>query len=168
MFSLKFDISKVTEWSSRYDYMDDMDIIQIGQKVKEDGYFAQEDFLKICRWKSPRTQNHTRQNSEEYIRIITEVALSTSDERLRIEILTLLKGVDWPTASVLLHFGHTDRYPILDFRALWSLNSNVPRKGYNFDFWFEYVSYCRNLADKCEVDMRTLDQALWAYSKVNQ
>lgn len=33
----------------------------------------------------------------------TRVALSTPSERLRIEVLTLLDGVGWPTASVLLH-----------------------------------------------------------------
>lgn len=41
-------------------------------------------------------------------------------------ILTTINGVSWPMASVLLHFGHADRYPILDFRALWSLEVDTP------------------------------------------
>ena len=37
-----------------------------------------------------------------------------------------LSGVRWPTASVLLHFGHRDRYPILDYRALEALGVPSP------------------------------------------
>ena len=34
--------------------------------------------------------------------------LNEKEERLRIEILTLLDGVGWPTASVILHFYHKE------------------------------------------------------------
>ena len=89
------------------------------------------------------------------------------NERLRIEVLTLLKGVSWPMASVILHWCHTDRYPLIDFRALWSLGIDTPPR-YTFDFWWAYVETCRSLADESQVSMRELDRALWAYSKFNQ
>lgn len=79
----------------------------------------------------------------------------------------LLDGVSWPVASVLLHFGSCDRYPILDFRALWSLRIKVPKQ-YDFGFWWAYTLYCRSLADEHNVSMRTLDRALWQYSKEKQ
>ena len=104
---------------------------------------------------------------EEFIRDVTGTALSTNNERLRIEVLTLLSGVNWPTASVLLHFGHTEPYPILDFRALWSLGLQPPSQ-YNFEFWWAHTQFCRKLATRCKVSMRTLDQALWQFSKSNQ
>jgi hypothetical protein len=72
---------------------------------------------------------------------------------------------------VLLHFGHTDPYPILDFRALWSLGVDVPADAhgfYDFPLWWEYTKFCRDLADACGVPMRVLDRALWRYSKENQ
>jgi len=34
--------------------------------------------------------------------------------------------------------------------------------------WWNYTVYCRALASKAGVDMRTLDQALWQYSKEKQ
>jgi hypothetical protein len=74
----------------------------------------------------------------------------------------------WPTASVLLHFAHVERYPILDFRALWSLSILKPKGQYKFQFWWEYVQICRNIADKRGVEMRMLDRALWQYSNENQ
>lgn len=121
----------------------------------------------VARWKSPRSAHHIDGNGKEYVREVTAIALSTSCERLRIESLTLLDGVCWPTASVILHFFHRDRYPILDFRALWSVQAVEPNE-YTFNFWREYVQFCREKAEQGRVDMRTLDRALWKYSEINQ
>ena len=72
-----------------------------------------------------------------------------------------------PARSVVLHFFHNDPYPILDFRALWSISLDVPSQ-YDFDFWWNYVEYCRALSTESHLDMRQLDRALWQYSKENQ
>jgi hypothetical protein len=95
------------------------------------------------------------------------MAFSTFNERLRIEILMLLSGVSWPMASVILHWGHPEPYPILDFRALWSLGIPQPPV-YNFELWQKYTQTCRQLAQQIGVSIRTLDRALWQYSKENQ
>ena len=59
-------------------------------------------------------------------------------------------------------------YPILDFRALWSVTLEVPKQ-YGFSFWWPYVEYCRrDLVSSSDVRMRILDRALWQYSKENQ
>lgn len=80
-------------------------------------------------------------------------------------MLLALRGVQWPTASTVLHFGHRDRYPILEVRALESLGFTQKDASYEFDFWWDYVTTCRRLADEHKVDMRTLDRALWQWSK---
>ena len=59
------------------------------------------------------------------------------------------------------------RYPILDFRALWSVGVKAPLK-YSFDFWWRYTVFFRRLATRAGVRMRTLDKALWQYSKEHQ
>lgn len=82
--------------------------------------------------------------------------------------MTRLHGVGYPTASVLLHFVSPDLYPIIDYRALWSLGEEAPPRSYSFDFWWWYVDCCRSLAGEAGVTMRTLDRALWQYSKENQ
>ena len=70
-------------------------------------------------------------------------------------------------ASVILHFRFDNTYPILDFRALWSLGIEERNK-YDFELWWAYVLCCRKLARRAGVSMRTLDRALWQYSKENQ
>lgn len=79
-----------------------------------------------------------------------------------------LHGVSWPTASVVLHFWHNDPYPILDFRALWSLGFDKQPTYYTFDIWSKYTDFCRRLAKESEVSMRTADRALWQFSSENQ
>jgi hypothetical protein len=140
---------------------------ELAPVVRNRGYFTKPEFQVLCRWKTPRSKRLIESNSDEFIQAVTQTALSTPEERLRIEVLTLLRGVSWPTASVLLHFGHHDPYPILDFRALWSLGVNT-LPDYEFDFWWEYTQVCRQLAREANVSMRTLDRALWQYSKEKQ
>ena len=165
-FQLRFPIRELGYWAERYDY-DEKLIAPIVPTVRRRGFLTKQEFLAVCRWKTPRSQPRCRTNSPDLIREVTRCALSTSAERLRIEVLTILEGVGWPTASVILHFFHSDPYPILDFRALWSLKTHIPNV-YSFDFWRQYTGYCRNLSKRCGISMRTLDHALWQFSNENQ
>ena len=140
----------------------------IGREAGERGYFTKGELIVVCRWKTPRSQSRVASNEAAEIEELTRFALSTSSERARIGIMPLLHGVAWPTASVLLHFAHREPYPILDYRALWSLDTDKPPYDYTFPFWIEYVTFCRAVAKQAGRSMRTLDRALWQYSKENQ
>ena len=122
----------------------------------------------LCKWKSPRSAGNMLRNSTSYVKEITGYSLRSGDERTRIETLTLLDGVGWPTASAILHFYHADNYPILDFRALWSIGVDTPPSVYKYDFWQDYTDCCREISKRHKVSMRLLDKALWQYSKDNQ
>jgi hypothetical protein len=126
-----------------------------------------DEFLATYRWKTHRTIRHAQKYTDAEIADVTGVAFRQSDEKLRICLLRALDGVDWPVASTLLHVGASSDYPIIDFRALWSLNSAMPTY-VSFPFWWTYVSCCRRLAAQAGVSVRELDQALWAYSEANQ
>jgi hypothetical protein len=124
--------------------------------------------LKPGHWKTPRSQHKVASNSAEFIEAVTGTALSTGSEQLRIEVLTLLNGVSWSTASVILHFCHREPYPILDVRALWSLSVDAGKVTYNYELWWKYTQVYRELAKSTRLSMRELDRALWQYSKENQ
>jgi hypothetical protein len=168
IFSLRFDIELIPVWAKRYDVSYDTLILeQIVPKVKARKFYNREEFLAVCRWKAPRPRRTVEDNDGDYIQAVTHTALTTPNARLRIQVLTLMRGVSWPTASVLLHFGHAQPYPILDYRALWTLRREVPKR-YTFRFWQAYVAYCRELVQQAGVSMRTLNRALWQYAKENQ
>jgi hypothetical protein len=168
-FKLRFPSKHLLKWEECYRSEEGLEpILAIGPKIKKQGFYTKEQLQAFCYWKSRRSKSRVARNPADYVESITYVALSTRSERLRIEILRLLSGVDWPSASVLLHFGHSDPYPILDFRALWSLGIEKPKSMYNFDAWWEYTKYCRKLAKQAGMSMREIDRALWQYSKENQ
>lgn len=166
-FKLRFSPANIAHWASRYDYPGDEEIESLGRRIRSRGYLRRDEFLRLCHWKSPRTQPRCEENSAELVASVTRIAMREKNEELRIKVLTLLRGVSWPTASVILHFGSRQKYPILDFRALWSFGVQVP-PAYGFELWWEYVRFARSLARRHRVSMRTLDRALWQYSKENQ
>jgi hypothetical protein len=61
-------------------------------------------------------------------------------------------------------FAFPNDYPIIDERALESLGQEAPRY-YSLNFWTEYLDACRAIAKDVGVPIRTLDKALWQFSK---
>jgi len=165
---LRFCKSNINEISARYSYQNNEDLlISLKATILQRGHLLQKELYQVARWKSPRSAEHTKRNDPKFVEEITKFAFHTFNEQARIETLTLLKGVSWPTASVILHLFHVDPYPIVDYRALWSLSLEVPSP-YTFSFWWRYVEICRELSVQSQADMRTLDRALWQYSKESQ
>ncbi len=169
MFNPRFPLKEIPKWSARYSYegSDARFIAEVRPAVCMRGYLTPAEFRAICYWKTPRTQSRCRQNTAEEIRVLTQAAFATNDEALRMDLLRLLNGVEWPTASTLLHFCGKRPYPILDYRALWSLGYSRPPK-YTMLFWLNYLRYTRELARRTGHSIRVVDRALWQYSKERQ
>lgn len=165
---IKFPETLMTAWAEKYSYSrGEEPLISLRPTIRNKGYLSKSQLRLVAQWKSPRSAGHVEKNSEAFVKEITSFSLNTKDERARIEVLTLLDGVRWPSASVILHLFHEEPYPIVDYRALWSIGLPVPNQ-YSFIFWWPYVEYCRELAQRNSVSMRTLDRALWQFSKENQ
>lgn len=143
---------------------DDSAVERFVPSVRARGWLTKPEFRAVCRWKTPRTAPLVRRNTPSEIRDATAVALGAPDERARIGSLLLLRGVSWPTASVFLHFFHRDPYPVLDVRATWSLGLRAP-SAYSFEYWERYVHACRGLSRRLRLSMRTVDRALWQFSR---
>src|SRR5919202_3990182 len=160
-------LAEVSDWIDRFGQDDDPVLDVIAPAVRARGHFRRDEFLAAYRWKTHRTLRHAQKYSDQEIADVTGVAFRQADEKLRVCLLRVLDGVDWPVASTLLHVGCDPSYPILDFRAVWSLGSTVPAH-VSFEFWWAYVECCRALAAEAGVTVRELDRALWAYSEANQ
>ena len=167
-FRLCFPESRILQWADRYPSGDDSAIeTRVAPPARERGYLNKDEFLAICRWKSPRSGPSCKKNRESFVQEVTRLSLSASDEELKIRVLLLLSGVNWPTASVILHLCDRGCYPIVDYRALWSLGIQNP-PAYTFEFWAEYCDFVRAIADRTGHNMRTIDRAMWQYSKEKQ
>jgi hypothetical protein len=173
-FHLRFPITDISALAEAYwgDSTEAADIARerhieqvLAPQIQRQRYLTKEQFQYLCRWKSPRATSYAARNDEAFIHAVTHTALTTDHERLRIEVLTLLAGVQWPTASVILHFGCDNLYPILDVRALWSAGiDNADTIPHDFELWQAYTIFCRQTALAAGVTLRTLDRALWQHA----
>lgn len=163
-FALEFGPEQIPVLAARYSYPGEERIVQeVSPAVRERGYYTRSELIEVCAWKTQRSRSRVAANTSAEVIESTRLGLSADSERLRIWVLMALAGVRWPTASVLLHFGHRDRYPILDYRALEALGATG--HGYTIDFWLGYVEACRAIDDETRLGMRTIDRALWQWSK---
>lgn len=168
-FRLRFPLDEIAYWAGRYDPSPGEMTMEreLSPAVRARGYLTHDELAHLGRWKSPRVVPRLTANAPDYVEAVTAVALSTPNLPLRVDVLRLLYGVAWPMATVVLHWSHTAPYPILDYRALWSLGVD-PRPPYNYDLWRGYTDACRELAAGAGVSMRDLDRALWRYSWEHQ
>ncbi len=147
-------------------YVDDQDdklgVLLLAAKKR--GFMTKDDLVAVARWKWPggRTRQLVSENPEDDIKEITRASFSAHSERLRIGALLSLRGVQWPMASVILHFAFPDSYPILDIRAMNTVGGTT---NYNFEKWIEYVKLCVEKARQLGVTLRELDKALWTFDK---
>jgi hypothetical protein len=156
---------QILRFADRYDYGQDDDISRTMGAAAARGHMTREDLIVVAKWKwkGGRTRQLCGQNSEQDVEEITKVSFSTGSERLRIGALLALRGVQWPMASVILHFAFPTKYPILDVRAMKSVGGSTL---YTFEKWQEYLALCRQCSLEHGVSMRTLDKALWAFDKL--
>ena len=173
--SIRLRFSDIPDLLARYNNVhphEDDDLVSRRKRIQEEGRMRLEDLCAVCDWKAPRAAGHARKNRAQDVREITGLVFRARSERVRVEALQVLHGVSYPTGSVVLHFFHKDTYPILDFRALWSMGIPQPSQ-YTFEFWWKYVEASRAFFALARrhvpsLTMRELDRALWQYSKESQ
>jgi hypothetical protein len=171
----RLQIHEIPDFLARYNRDhdgEDDDLVARKEHILRERKMHLADLCAVCEWKAPRAAGHARKNSNTEVEEITALAFEARSERVRVEVLQTLHGVSYPTASVMLHFYHTDIYPILDFRALWSMRIAQPSQ-YTFDFWWRYVGECRKMFVRAqrrfpELTIREFDRALWQYSYERQ
>jgi hypothetical protein len=161
---LAFPVGELARHAARYSYDDDGPVLAIGRAARERGWYTEREFVDTCRWKTARSQPLIVQNTAAEVATATRTALADdAEERERIEALRSLSGVDWATASVLLHLALPDTYPIWDVRALQAFGIRG-RFAPSFKRWELYVGCYRQLVAKSGLDGRTVDKGLWQWS----
>ena len=155
---------QILEHAGHYVYDEDDVLGDRMEAAAQRGYMTRDDLIAVAKWKwrGGRTRQLCGQNTEAEVEEITAVSFAAGSERLRIGALLALRGVQWPMASVILHFAFPDRYPILDVRAMNTVGGSTL---YTFERWLEYLELCRATAKTHDITMRTLDKALWAFDK---
>jgi hypothetical protein len=162
--SLQFDIRDLPVYAAHFPSGGDNAVLAIGRAARQRGHYTKSEFRTACRWKTARSGPLVARNTASEVRRATRIALDDhSDDTERMRALRELRGVDWATASVLLHVADPDSYPILDVRALHALGIRR-RISYGYRLWLEYVAVYRELVARSGLDGRTVDRGLWQWS----
>jgi hypothetical protein len=171
-YALQFPIAQVPHLAGRYPD-DDTNILEAGRRIAN-GEYKGEHLATIFEWKTRgRGRSRIQRNTQDEIADALRLAVLAETERSALSVLTGLSGVDVPVASAILTAVNPTRFTILDFRALYSLGI-VKTAPYSAGFYLEYLGICRrvaadaSIATGSDIDLRTLDRALWQYSKENQ
>src|SRR5438876_5561921 len=142
--------------------------------VRRRGWFTRGEFLRMCRWKSPRALRRYAANPAATVRRVSRAVLAARSERRRLELLTRLKGVSVPTASAILTLIDPRRYGVIDIRA-WQLlfrMGAVRRRpggvGFRFADWEQYLSILRQHARALRVSVRRVELTLFEYHRKTQ
>ena len=162
-FVLHFDPEEIDVLAERYGYSQDDEALEAGTRIAA-GHYDRENLNVIVRWKSARRAALIDENSDlEIARSLRFATDSRTSERSAIESLTRLRGVGIPVASAILTLINPDKYTIIDYRALESLG--VTEWPDTVDYYLAYLAACRELAQRHNKSLRTLDRALWQWSK---
>jgi hypothetical protein len=135
--------------------------------VRRRGCFTRDEFLRMCRWKSPRARHLWSANGAARIRAVSHRVLATRDEQRRMELLTGLRGVGVPMASAILTLIDPRRYGVLDIRAwqllfaLRSVTANRRGQGFTIAQWLDYLAALRHHARRLRVSARTIEYTLF-------
>jgi hypothetical protein len=162
-FQLQFEPSHIEPLAVRYPVEDDHSALDAGVRIAK-GDYTRANLEIIFRWKTggrgvSRLDRNTALEIEEALRLAT----AAQTERTAVAVLCGLFGVNVPVASAVLTAINPERYTIIDFRALESLG--VTDYNATIDFYLSYLGGCRVLAERHSVSLRTLDRALWQWSK---
>ena len=135
--------------------------------VRARGAFTRAEFVRMCRWKSPRAVRLWRANSPARVGTVSRAVLATRSERRRMELLTGLRGVGVPMASAILTLIDPRRYGVLDIRAwqllfaIRSVTANRRGQGFTIDQWEQYLAALRLHARRLKVSARTVEYTLF-------
>ena len=145
------------------------DVIKIKCSVEDKGYLTKCELMEMTRWKDRFAPSNIKCNSPEHIKAVTRDAFGPGDDWEKLEKLMGynggLHGVGQSIASTILHLYDQERYPIFDRHALRSIRINKEEVEGDKKFWKEYVKLCQAKAKCHGVCMRTLDRALYKFSK---
>ncbi|HUC31702.1 MAG TPA: hypothetical protein VMR99_03405 [Candidatus Paceibacterota bacterium] len=166
-FELKFKPSLIPEIAARYSYsfQKEDDALKAGEQIRS-GEYTRTNLERIFEWKTKgRGRSRLLVNTDEEIADTLKLAMAAKTDRAAVAVLIGLSGVQVPVSSAILTAINPESFTIIDFRALEALG--VIQPSINIDFYLKYLNKCRSLAKENNVPLRTLDRALWQWSKEN-
>jgi len=140
------------------------------QEIRKPFFLTKEDFEEILEWKLGgqywRSEKIRKKNTGELIELITKTAFEITHEdkdfetELRINTLTLLKGVGIPVASSILALCVPEKYAVIDYRN-WEQLFGERKTSYTIKNYLDYLKEIKKLSEKFGFTCQEIDSAIW-------
>jgi hypothetical protein len=170
------DKNELLKWSKKYD----KDIgwlaqkeYELGAKFRKTKVLATADLAQVVEWKfNGQEDKKTRvleavakNDSAEVARISSQVFnFLGGDDAYRLNSLTMLNGVSPVLASVILAFFDPKQYGIFEVSVWKAAMGNVPPNLYTVTNYLKLLAALRKTAGKHNLDVRTVEKALFKKS----
>ncbi len=159
----------IHDWSGQYGVAHDDQLHGLMGRASLD----REAFQRIIDWKFPnqahrRTAAYRRRAEETDAALLDFSAASRQcgDDGAALRIILGVSGVGPALGSALLMVMNSQRWTVLDVRALASVRAvgypEVPDNPQNRATWLPYLEACRAIHQRTQLPLRTVDRALWA------
>ena len=135
------------------------------ERVRQRGYMTLGELKQTANWflPGPFLIGKVSKNTSEHVESATREAFAAASERERVRLLQCLDGVGWSMASAILHLAFPQcHYPIVSKYVTATIETSPVD---SFEGWFAVTEFLREKRSEYGVDIRKLDQALWAYSR---
>ena len=173
---LRFCESEIEYWAERYCLCQklssrkwEQDLIKRKDSIQKYEEMTLDELYDISYWKSRRQSKRVcDNNTEKTVNRVTKAAFTSDNDWDKLKKLMELDGISYARASAILHLYDAGCYPVIDVYAVWSVDKNdTVKNSYTKKFWCAYVPFCRELANRNKVDMRTVDRALMHYGYIH-
>ncbi len=146
---------------------------ELGAKFRKAKVLTLADLASVVEWKFKEEQEKrvrilelVARNDEATVSRLSSQALSipSCEDAYRMNCLTLLEGVSPVLASVILAFFDPHQYGILDVHVWKPVLGNPPPNLYQTLYYIKLLTALRKTAAKHNLDVRTIDKALYKKS----
>ncbi len=83
-FRLRFPIGDVQKWADAYRYEDDSEVIRIGKRAGERGWYTLKELRIVAEWKTDRSKSRVALNTEAAVVDATRLCGHLAFERLAV------------------------------------------------------------------------------------
>ena len=149
----------------------------VGKGIRGRGYLIPQDLLYITCWKAPRNVGSRgkaantafeciRRMGVEGIENVTKQAIQLAAKgkiEESIKKFSELHGVRTRVASAILTFYNPEKFGVMDKKA-WKTLYNEEKEDFEPEDYTRYLKDITELAKKCGLTPRQVDQALWHIS----
>jgi len=169
--------NEIIQWAAKHDekYYSGIKIEKdLGAKIRAKGELTKNELKELVTWKfeelkgrKKRVLNLIDKNDDNVLRKVSQCAFNIPSEydKIKIKLLRVFEGIGPSMASVILTFYDPLNYGVFDIHVWRELFGKEDTNLFTTDNYLRLLSKLREISKKYELDVRTVEKALFSMNK---